>query len=126
MADTDALLRAVLVIVVALLALPLVLMLVMVPFAGGMHGGTWGGGMWGWGPWETGMGWGTWLWMSVVPLVVLLVIAYGGYRLLRAGDRTGGDAAIEELRRAYARGELTDEEYESRRERLESDRDVRE
>jgi putative membrane protein len=32
---------------------------------------------------------------------------------------TGRDPAIEELRHAYARGDLTDEEYESRRERLE-------
>ncbi|MEF8851348.1 MAG: SHOCT domain-containing protein [Haloarculaceae archaeon] len=49
-----------------------------------------------------------------------------GYLLYRAvaGTRTGtpaADPAVEELRIAYARGEVDDEEYERRRERLQRD-----
>lgn len=108
MTDSNTALRAVLLVLVALIALPFAMMIVAVPFVGGMHTGTWGGGM----------GTGGWVWMALFPLAFLLLIGYGGYRLLGRD----GDAAIEELRRAYARGELTDEEYETRRQRLEADR----
>jgi putative membrane protein len=38
--------------------------------------------------------------------------------LLRRGtEGSAADSALEELRLAYARGDLTDEEYETRRER---------
>lgn len=57
----------------------------------------------------------------VVPLVVLLLLLGGGYLVLResGGAGTTGDPAMEELRMAYARGDLTDEEFEARRETLE-------
>ena len=42
------------------------------------------------------------------------------YRALE-GDESESDQALEELRLAYARGELTDEEYEPRLEALERD-----
>jgi putative membrane protein len=114
MADTDAVLRTVLVLLVVVVSIPFVMLLVAVPFAGGMH--TWGGGM---DP-GSGMGWGLgWTWMALGPFVLLLAIGYGSYRLL-GRDR---DAALQELRLAYARGELTDDEYETRRQRLETDRD---
>jgi putative membrane protein len=111
MTNTDTLLRTVLLVIAALFALPLVMMLVAAPFVGGMHAGTWDGGM------STGTG--GWVAMMLLPLLFLFVIGYGGYRLLQGGEET--DAAIEELRRAYARGELSDEEYETRRQRLEAD-----
>ena len=82
---------------------------------GSMMGGTWGGGMWG-GSAVPG-------WMLVVGLVIplLFVLLLAGllylvYRLLT--DEEGEDSAIEELRTAYARGDLTDEEYEERLARL--------
>ena len=114
MSTSNDLVRIVLVVVLAVLAFPLVVMVVATPFAGGMHGGG-GPGMWGTG--GTGLGW----LVATVPAVLLLfVLGYAGYRLLGG---SGEDPAIAELRRAYARGELTDEEYESRRERLEADRE---
>ena len=72
--------------------------------------------------------WGTttpW-WLLVVGVVVqlslLAALVVAGYLAFRAlTDSTQEDAALEELRRAYARGDLTDEEFERRRERLTND-----
>lgn len=86
---------------------------------GTMMGGMWGGHMWGD---STASGW-----LPIVGLlvqVVFLSALLGGTFLLYrtvSGDR-GRDPEIEELRSAYARGELTDEEYEKRRDVLEHDR----
>jgi putative membrane protein len=74
--------------------------------------GAHGGGMWG------GLGW---LWMLGGLLVVLAVPAIAVYALsTRGGDGagTGGDDALAELRRRYAAGEVDEEEFERRRERL--------
>lgn len=110
MSTSNDLLRIVLVVLLALLAFPLVMMIVAAPFAGGMHGGP--------GMWETGGTGVSWLVVTLPSVLLLLVLGYAGYRLL---GRSGDDPALAELRRAYARGELSDEEYESRRERLEAD-----
>lgn len=86
---------------------------------GGMMGGGWGGHMWG----DTGGGWYPLIGVAM-QFVFLLVVLAGGYLLLRTvvdGD-DGTDPAIEELRSAYARGDLSEEEYERRREALERDR----
>ncbi|APW97259.1 hypothetical protein CHINAEXTREME_05500 [Halobiforma lacisalsi AJ5] len=114
MTDSNPLLRTIVVVLLAVLAIPLVMMLVAMPFAGAMHAGS-GTGT---GMWSGGMGTTGWLWMSAVPLLLLLLLGYGAIRLLGGDD---GDAALEELRRAYARGDLTDEEYETRRQRLEAE-----
>ncbi|QLG63921.1 SHOCT domain-containing protein [Halorarum salinum] len=84
---------------------------------GPMMGGMWGGGMWG-----GGTATGTMLLLGVVmPLLFLAVLVFVGYLVYRAVSGSDGpaDRAQEELRLAYARGELTDEEYEHRREALE-------
>jgi putative membrane protein len=62
-------------------------------------------------------------WVVAVALLVrllwLVAIVAGGYLLYRVFARPSrDDSAIEELRLAYARGDLSDEEYERRRERL--------
>lgn len=65
-------------------------------------------------------------WMLVVGLVMqvlfLAVLVGAGYLLYRLvlGDTARGDA-LEELRLAYARGEIDDDEYDRRREVLERD-----
>ena len=111
--DSDRTLRLVLIVLAALLLAPVVLMLVMVPIFGmwgGMMGGGFGGGM-------TGLG-------TVGSLVWLVVLVGGGYLVYRAlvgSGAVGGDPALEELRLAYARGELSDEEFEERRTRLEGE-----
>jgi putative membrane protein len=112
MATDSDLLQLVVIIGAVLLLLPVVLMLVMLPTMGGMHAGAWDGGMMGTGGW--------WLVSSLLPLVVIAGLAYAGYRVL-AGDGDESDPAVEELRQAYARGELSDEEYETRMQRLKED-----
>ncbi|WP_248897117.1 SHOCT domain-containing protein [Haloplanus halobius] len=73
-----------------------------------------------------GMGYGTtsWWWPLVgmlVQLVFLLVLLGGGYLVFRQVTRSKSsqNPAMEELRTAYARGDLTDEEFEARRDKLE-------
>lgn len=102
---------------------------------GGMAGSAWGP-MSG-GPMMDGAG-GTWgsmmdgtggAWWAVVAvlwrLLVLAAVVGGGYLLYRAvtGATAGTDEdpALEELRAAYARGDLTEAEYDRRRERLGGD-----
>lgn len=91
---------------------------------GGMAGSAWGP-MSG-GPMMDGTG-GIW-WAVVAVLWRLLVLAAvvgGGYLLYRAitgaTPGTDEDPALEELRAAYARGDLTEAEYDRRRERLGGD-----
>jgi putative membrane protein len=68
---------------------------------------------------STGYGWIG----LIVQFVFLLLVLGGGYVLVRRllDEREAHDPAVEELRRAYARGELTDEEFETRRARLRSE-----
>ena len=104
-----SLVRGILIAVLILIAIPFVMMIVMMPMMG-----AWGvGHMTGW-MWD-----GSWAWI-VMWLVMLGIFLGGGYVIYRA-LRTAGDAsdpALEELRSAYARGELSDEEFENRRQRL--------
>jgi putative membrane protein len=86
---------------------------------GPMMGGTWGGHMWGDGTIPT------WMFIAgiIMQLLFLATLVGGAYLLYQAitGSESDSDQALEELRLAYARGELTDEEYEQRREALERD-----
>ncbi|ELZ32591.1 hypothetical protein C474_07217 [Halogeometricum pallidum JCM 14848] len=78
---------------------------------GGMMGGSYGG--------STGFGW-----VGLgIQLLFLLAILGGGYFVVRRllDQRESNDAALEELRHAYARGDLSDEEFETRRAKLRSD-----
>ncbi|ELY66351.1 SHOCT domain-containing protein [Natrinema versiforme] len=80
------------------------------------HGGGAGGSMGGWGAFG---GW-TFLWPIVLlGLLALLIVWAGGRRRGDRIDRTDladrPDRALEELRERYARGELSDEEFERRR-----------
>lgn len=108
----------VLVAIGALVVLPMTFMGLGTMGFGPMMGGPGGHGMWDGG---TAPGW---LPLAAVLLQLLFVAAVvvGGYLVYRAitgGDDT--DRALEELRVAYARGELSDEEYERRRDALERD-----
>lgn len=112
--DGETLLRVLLIIVALLLLVPLLMMLFALPMMGMM--GWWGGGgpgssvavspMWGIG-------------MMLLFLLVLVGIGYVLYRVVTRESFGGDDQAIEELRTAYARGELSQEEFEQRREDLE-------
>ncbi len=122
--DSTRLAGIVLLALVALFALPA--LFGMAGLGGGMPMG-WGGG-WMHDTWMHGGTGGTvpwWMWgMGLLgQLLVLAVIVAGGvllFRALRDGS-DGGDTALGELRRAYARGDIDDEEFDRRRERLERD-----
>ena len=117
MSTEDSLVRTILIVIAVLLLLPFLMMVLMLPVMG----------LWGWGHmWDGGM-WngvgGTWMWLltSLVPLLLIIGIGYLLYSAIRqSGDRRT-DPALEELKMAYARGDLSDEEFEKRRERLERD-----
>ncbi|AGN01264.1 hypothetical protein L593_06585 [Salinarchaeum sp. Harcht-Bsk1] len=115
MATDDTILRAAVIVVAAFLLIPFLMLLFAVPMLGMSGGHMWdGGGM------SDGAGW-AWVGSWLVMLAVIGLIGYAIARALRGPKRTSTDPAIEELRMAYARGDITDEEFEERRERLESD-----
>lgn len=111
----DGLLRIVLIVLGVIILFPLLMMVFAMPMMA-MMGWWWGGGMVG-----NGLSplWG--IGMMLVWLVVLVGIGYFLYRGLvsRVDSGRTRDRALEELRTAYARGDLSDQEYEERRERLE-------
>ncbi|UHQ95160.1 SHOCT domain-containing protein [Haloterrigena alkaliphila] len=83
------------------------------------HGGGAGGGMGGWGAFG---GW-MFLWPIVLLGLLALLIVWAGSR--RRGDRIDRtdradrpDRALEELRERYARGEISEDEFERRRRNL--------
>jgi putative membrane protein len=110
---SDGLLRIVLIVLAVIVLFPLLMMVFAMPMMG-MMGWWWGGGMAG------GLSplWG--IGMMLVWLVVLVGIGYLLYRGLvgGVGSSLTGDRALEELRVAYARGDLSDEEFEERRTKL--------
>lgn len=113
---SDGFLRVVLVVLAVVVLLPLLLMVLAIPMMG-MMGLWWGGGMAG------GLSplWG--IGTLLVWLVGLVGLGYLLYRGLvgRGGPSTSADPALEELRLAYARGDVTDEEFEERRAKLSRD-----
>ena len=117
--DDTRLVTLLLVIIGAVFIVPLFFMGFGMMGLGPMMGGMWGGHMWGDG---TMPGWMFTIGI-VIQLLFLAALVGGGYLIYRAvtGDGSDSDQALEELRLAYARGELTDEEYEQRREALERD-----
>jgi putative membrane protein len=62
---------------------------------------------------------GVFLWLVVAVVVVTLL--YRASKEDEEAEDAGSDPAMEELRRAYARGDLSDEEFDRRRERLEGE-----
>jgi len=81
------------------------------------------GGMMGYGGMTGGYGTTSGWWPLVgmlVQLVFLLVLLGGGYLVFRrvTESQSSRNPAMEELRVAYARGDLTDEEFEARRNKL--------
>ncbi|NHN61242.1 MULTISPECIES: SHOCT domain-containing protein [Halorussus] len=115
MATNTQLSRLAIAAIAVLLLLPVVMML----FAWPMMGMGW----WMHGPVDGqvgpgGSGGATPTWMFGFWIVGLLVLVGAGYLLYRWAANETTDPALEELRRAYARGELSEEEFEQRRRRL--------
>lgn len=108
MAD-DELFRLLLVIVTVLLLIPFVLMLFMLPVMGWMGGWAAAGDGIRSLPFTVTVLWG----------VVLVGVAGVLYMLYSAISRESRDRAIEEARLAYARGEISRDEFQERVELLE-------
>lgn len=102
---------------IALLLLGAVIVLPVLLMGTGFVGMTGHGGILG--EYGTTSGWWPLVGM-LVQLAFLLVVLGGGYLLFRrlTESPSSRDPAMEELRVAYARGDLTDEEFEERRNRL--------
>lgn len=115
MARDDDLVRTLVLVIAAIILLPFLMMALMMPVMG----------IWGWGHMaDAGMWTGTpgtlaWIVTSLIPLLVVIGIGYLVYRAFQDTGRRRTDPALEELRIAYARGDLSDEEFEQRRQRLE-------
>ncbi|MCU4717102.1 SHOCT domain-containing protein [Halapricum hydrolyticum] len=95
-----------------------VLAALTMPAAAQHGGGAMGGGV-------GGVGWfglGPLLWIVVIGAIVALVTGYARpNNSTEADPRSGTDGALAALRERYARGELSDEEFERRRQRLQRD-----
>ncbi|GAB6861450.1 SHOCT domain-containing protein [Haloplanus litoreus] len=97
------------------------------PHGPGPHGPHWGGGPhWGAGPTGgagmgsgVGLGLGSWWLVLLIALLVVGLVAAALYLTTRdGGDGTHEDGAVATLRERYAAGDLDEEEFERRRERL--------
>lgn len=105
--------KVLLAVLAVIVGVPLLVLAVFVPF--GMYGMMGYGGM-GYGS-THGMG-GVGLFgllFFVLPLVLVAAFVY----LIVVFVRGRGDPALRELRAAYARGDLSTDEFEERRDRLE-------
>lgn len=106
-------LRLLIIIVAVVLLAPIFMMAIMMPMMGMMGG--WAGGVPNSGTGISPM-WG--LGMMLFCLVILLGIGYFIYQAFTSESLTPDDRPLEELRLAYARGELSQEEFEQREEDL--------
>lgn len=100
--------RLILLVVIVIVLLPVFMMALALPFMGMM-------GIWGPGGHMGGAVAPFWGLVSILLVPLLLII--GAYLVYRVFLRDH-DPALDELRMAYARGDITDEEYERRLERL--------
>ena len=101
-----------------LVAAVILLPLLTVGLGGGTMGGGMMGGMRGSHMWSDGSVPGWWLLASLLGRALTLLVVLGvGYLVYRALTESGAgtDAAMDELRLAYARGDIDDEAYERRR-----------
>ena len=100
----------------AILAVPLLVTATGTAAAHG--GGSYGGGMMGgsgWGLFGGAMGlWGL-LWIGLLIAVLLYIV----YALLNRGFGGNDEQSLSVLRERYARGELSDDEFDRRRKQLE-------
>lgn len=108
---TDRTLQIVLAVIAVIVLLPVLMMVAAFPLMG-----RWGGMMGGYGGYGMSPLWG--IGMLLVWLVVLVGGGYLIYRWLSGSRAVAADPALEELRLEYARGNVTEEEYEERRARL--------
>lgn len=98
--------NTILLVVIALIAIPLAMMSLMFLFMGGVMGGMMGG-------------FGGVQLFGLVPLAALVAVLYLGWKMTHAPTEHDESHAIteneiEELQRQYVEGELSEEEFEDR------------
>lgn len=102
----------------------ILLLFVLLSFAGRYSGWYGGGGMMGSGYWG-GLSGG---WLMVIPMLLIPFLVIWAIVALARGDSWSGDrsavmhgeSALELLRRRYARGDISKQEFEEKRRGLES------
>lgn len=108
--------------IMAILAVGLLLVLPILAMGIGMMGVGTMGGHWG-GHWSGMSSWFPVVGFLVPLLLVVGLLLSGAYVILGPmDDRSADEEALAELRRAYAGGELSEEDYQELRDHLESDR----
>ncbi|MDO8567217.1 MAG: SHOCT domain-containing protein [Dehalococcoidales bacterium] len=101
----------------------IVAMLVVLPIVFGAIYGWQGYGYGMMGPWMMGGYWWGWF-MPIIMIIFWGLVIWGIVALVRglsrgdAGSATQADSALEILKRRYARGEITKQEYEERKKDL--------
>jgi putative membrane protein len=103
-------------IVLALIAVTILVFLPALFMGGGMMG--YGGPMMGWMYGTNAPGWMLLVGLISQLLMVALVVGLG-YFAYKALTGTQTDTAMEELRTVFARGDIDEDEFERRKERLE-------
>ena len=105
--DDETLFRGLLLIGLLVLVVPLLMMSFMMLMMGGMMGGVMGG-------------MSNVTFFGFIPLLLVLVVVYAGYRLAQTDEESDGTVAdgeatpIEQLQEQYVEGEITETEFERR------------
>ncbi len=119
MGNDSNVLKIVIIGIIVVFVLPMLLMVLILPVMGMWNGPHMFNGWMGSGvaPGVVGL---IWFLMTVLFLMIIVGV---GFLILRAATSTTeeDDPAIQELRKAYARGDLTEEEFETKMERLQVD-----
>ena len=70
--------------------------------------------MWGW----NGMWFGWIFWLVIIGLIIWGVKTIAGQNRSQSSSRPAEESALDILKKRYARGEITDEEFEEKKRRL--------
>ena len=94
-----------------LVLIAMVVLLVVAFFSLGGHGHMWG--------WEGGMGYGyggSYMWILLLVVIGLLVFLI--LQNVQSGSRTDQESPLDILKKRFAKGEITKEEYEEMKRKL--------
>jgi len=109
--------KLILILLVAIVVIVIVGAFSMIGMMGGYGwGGMMGPGMMGWG----GMGYGWWMpWGGLIFLILLIVGLYLVFSGYHKPEQVSGSTAIKILKERYAKGEISEEQYQKMKTELE-------